>query len=91
MDRRTFQLSSELFWGYRVTIHARSFGSIQDIAAYVRAGLISFLLSRNLVVLAEKVHGMTLHMHGEHGSSLEALLEATTPQDILYLCDHCGG
>lgn len=89
MNHRTFQISSELFWGYRLRVDISLYDSLSDIIQLIKLDLKRYLLDKNLKALAEKVDGMNLHMH-EPFLSFSELLDGTSPSDILYLCDHCG-
>ncbi len=86
---RTFQISSELFWGYRLRVDLSLYDSLDEIIHLVKLDLKRFLLGKNLQALAEKVDTMKLHMH-EPFLTFQELADGTNPQDILYLCDHCG-
>lgn len=86
---RTFQISSDLFWGYQLNVDLSLCDSLANIVQLVKMDLKQFLLGKNLQALAEKVDGMKLHMH-EPFASFHELLDVTSPSDILYLCDHCN-
>jgi hypothetical protein len=85
---RTFQLSSELFWGFRVKVDLAYVDDIATVIKMVKLELKGYLLQRNLQALAEKVDRLPLHMH-EPNVTFDKLLEYTRPKEILYLCDHC--
>jgi len=89
MNYRIFQISSELFWGYRLKADISMYDSLNDIIQLIKLDLKRYLLEKNLKALAEKVDAMKLHMH-EPFVSFAELAERTSPSDILYLCDHCG-
>jgi hypothetical protein len=85
---RIFQLSSDLFWGYRMTIDISHFDSIQSILNYVKSDIKTFLLSRNLVCLVEKLDQCKFHIHQPY-DVFEDLINCTTTSDVIYICDHC--
>lgn len=87
--RRTFQISSDIFWGFQMTVDLTHFDNLEQIIHVVKMDLKDFLLSRNLLELCAKVDAMNLHMHSPF-KSFDELLEKSMEDDIIYLCDHCG-
>ena len=85
---RTFQVSSELFWGYRVTVDILHFDDVKAIITYVKQDLKTFLLSRNLQGLINKLDNAKFHIHHPY-SSYSELVTMTNDNDIIYICDHC--
>jgi hypothetical protein len=85
---RTFQLSSDLFWGYKMSIDISRFDNIQCIIEYVKNDIKTFLLSRNLLCLVEKLDSCRFHIHQPY-DMFEHLINYTTSNDIIYICDHC--
>lgn len=85
---RTFQISSDLFWGFSKNIDLATVTSLDEVIKIVKTDLKCFLKTRNLQALVEKVDDMKLHMH-QPGYPFSQLLEQTSVNDILYLCDHC--
>lgn len=85
---RTFQISSEYFWGYRMSIDILLFDDVKAIIKYVKQDLKTFLLSRNLQGLADKVENAKFHIHHPY-SSYNELVNMTNDNDIIYICDHC--
>jgi hypothetical protein len=85
---RMFQVSSDLFWGYRVEVNLSHFENLKDAIAYVKNDLKTFLSSRNLQFLLEKVEEVRFHVHSPY-YTINNILELTTPDTIVYICDHC--
>lgn len=85
---RNFQVSSELFWGYKISLEISRFDTIKSIIEYVKSDLRTFLLSRNLQCLVEKLDECKFHIH-EPYDTFEELLHNSTYNDIIYICDHC--
>lgn len=86
-SRRTFQVSSDLFWGYTETIDITDFQTVEDLCMYVKIKMKQFFKHHNLLALAEKIDTIKLHIHGE--PSIQILLQSTNQNEIIYLCDHC--
>lgn len=84
---RIFQVSSDLFWGYRVNVDISSFDSIISIIEYVRSDLRQFLLSKNLQMLVEKLDACHFHIHSPYNEYVQ--LVQADDQTIIYICDHC--
>lgn len=85
---RNFQVSSELFWGYKITLDISRFDTIKSVITYVKSDLKTFLLSRNLQCLVEKLDESIFHIHEPH-DTFEELIHNSTNDDIIYICDHC--
>ncbi len=86
--KRVIQVSSELFWGFRVVVDIVHFDSVNAIIQYVQDDLRLHLQSRNLQALVEKLKNTNFHIHSPH-SSYENLLKQTTEHSVIYICDHC--
>lgn len=78
MVYRTYQISSEIFWGWQLTIDDYDY-SIEEIIVIIKANLIEYLQAGNLLNLIEKVNAMNLHCHSD----------IPDKHNIIYLCDHC--
>lgn len=85
---RTFQISSDLFWGYRMSIDISHFDTIKSIIDYVKSDIKTFLLSRNLQCLVEKLDECKFHIHQPY-DIFDDLMNYTTNKDVIYICDHC--
>lgn len=85
---RTFQISSDLFWGYSVNIDISKLNSITSIIEYIKTDLKNFLLSKNLQLLIEKLDQRHFHIHSPH-DNYNDLLNHTDTNTIIYICDHC--
>lgn len=85
---RTFQISSDLFWGYRMVVDLSHFDNIKSIIEYVKNDIRTFLLSRNLQCLVEKLDECKFHIHQPH-DVFQDLVNYTTLNDVIYICDHC--
>jgi hypothetical protein len=85
---RTFQISSDIFWGYRMSIDISHFDDIKSVIDYIKSDIRTFLLSRNLQCLVEKLDECKFHIHQPY-DVFQDLLNYTTNSDIIYVCDHC--
>jgi hypothetical protein len=85
---RTFQISSEVFWGYRMLIDISNFDSIKSITDYMKNDVRLFLSSRNLQLLIEKLDTSNFHIHSPF-DTFEDLLRKTDHSSVIYVCDHC--
>lgn len=85
---RTFQVSSEIFWGYRVTIDLSTVTTINDIIQFVCDDLEQYLRGANLQMLIEKLHASHFHIHSPFTSFDEILIKAD-PNTVIFICDHC--
>jgi len=86
--QRTFQVSSDLFWGYRITVDVGNFDCVTSIIEYIKNDLRTFLLSRNLQMLVEKLDACRFHIHSPF-DCYNDLLTKTDDRTIVYVCDHC--
>lgn len=86
--KRVFQVSSDTFWGFRLLIDISKFHTISDIVNFVKNDLKTFLMSRNLIVLVEKLESRLFHLHHPY-DTYQDLLRLTNKDDIIYICDHC--
>jgi hypothetical protein len=86
--KRVFQVSSDTFWGFRLLIDISKFHSIGDIVNFIKNDLKTFLMSRNLIVLVEKLESRVFHVHHPY-DTYQDLLKLTNEDDIIYICDHC--
>lgn len=85
---RTFQISSDLFWGYRISIDISHFDGIKSIIDYIKSDIRTFLLSRNLQCLVEKLDECKFHIHQPY-DVFQDIKNLTTIDDVIYICDHC--
>jgi hypothetical protein len=81
-------MSSLLFWGYRMVLDISHFDNVKSIIEYVKNDIRTFLLSRNLQLLVEKLDECQLHIH-EPYETFEKLIKNSTSDDVIYICDHC--
>lgn len=84
---RIFQVSSDVFWGYRITLDMAHTRSETDIIRALKADMKAFFLKANLELLALKVDGMDFHLHLQGG--VRALMDDAAEDTITYICDHC--
>lgn len=85
---RTFQLSSDLFWGYRVCVDVGSFDCMKNLIEYIKGDIKQFLLSKNLQMLIEKLDQCRFHIHSPY-DEFHDLLNRTDERTVIYVCDHC--
>lgn len=85
---RTFQLSSDLFWGYRVSVDVGNFDCMTSLIEYIKSDIRHFLLSKNLQMLVEKLDQCRFHIHSPYDEFHE-LLSRTDERTVIYVCDHC--
>lgn len=78
MVNRIYQISSEIFWGWQITIDDYDY-NIEEIITMAKEDLVKFLEIGNLLNLIEKVNTMKLHCHSD----------IPDKDNIIYLCDHC--
>lgn len=78
MVYRTYQISSDTFWGWQMTIDDYDY-NIEEVIKMVKDDLIDYLKRGNLLNLVEKVNAMKLHCH----------CDIPDRNNIIYLCDHC--
>jgi hypothetical protein len=81
---RTFQISDNLFWGYKQKININLYTNTDDIINEMRTRLKEFLHQYNLEVLKEKVDTIDYNL-----PEFETIL-ISKPTDIIYMCicDH---
>ena len=89
MAIKVFQISSDIFWGFRVEVNLYNFTSLDEIIKYIKKEMKDFFKQENLLALSEKVDELNLHTHCIHFSSYEEFIEKSEDFDIIYLCDHC--
>jgi hypothetical protein len=85
---KTFQVSSDLFWGYRVQVDVTRFDSVAAIIDYIKSDMRRFLSSKNLQNLVEKLNATKFHIHHPFDTYSE-LLNHPDRNMIIYVCDHC--
>ena len=83
VNNRTFQLSCDLFGGYKMTLDLDYIDSVNEITSYIKANLNNELRNLNLIGLAENLENLDLHC-----PSVETILIEYTPSDIVYICEH---
>lgn len=83
-----FQVSSDVFWGYRVQLNPINFNDLPSIIAYIKNDMKTFFLSRNLQCLAEMVDKAKFHIHHPH-DNYKSIIELTNTDETIYVCDHC--
>lgn len=80
----TFQLSDEIFWGYKIVIDIDMFTSSHDIIEIVKDDMKQFFKSHNLLNLAERIDGLSLCMPCLQ--NLKNKINIT--EQIVYICSH---
>lgn len=85
---RIFQVSSDLFWGYRITIDVGKYDCVTSIIDFIKSDIRSFLLSKNLQMLVEKLDACRFHIHSPFDCYGD-LLTRTDDRTVIYVCDHC--
>jgi hypothetical protein len=89
-NTRTFQISSKLFWGFKIDIDLDEVSSNKEIIDRVISTLRYILISNNLILLSEMLDGknenekMIFHIHEKTFENI--LLE--DPKNEIYICDH---
>ncbi len=83
---RIFQISHELFWGYRLQINLQTINSYDDAINLIREDLIRFFQSRNLELLVQKLNEINFHVH-QPNRPFE-LWHETDINDIFYVCEN---
>jgi hypothetical protein len=82
---KTIIVSSELFWGFTMSICIQTHDSLKELCEYVKEQIEAQMKILNLVILKNKAAVLKLHCH--KFSTLAEILESD--DDIIYLCDHC--
>lgn len=89
VNTRTFQLSCNKFWGYRLLVDLDYFDTTDEIVLHVKNSLDEYLRKVNLICLAEDLEKMQFH-----SPTIESILISNNPENIIYMCDHshdcCG-
>jgi len=90
MSVRTFQISSKLFWGFKVNLNINEFFSNEQIVNTVISMLRNILTTNNLIDLLESLDGgnnkqkMDFHIHDK---SYVDILNSKS-DEIFYVCCH---
>lgn len=86
--KRIFEISDELFGGYRVEIDITYMDSYSHIYQLVKDSLRQYFLERNLQQLANKVSHLHFHIHNspDNVKNLTSLFPGIS---IIYLCTNC--
>lgn len=83
MKTITFQISDELFWGFKVKVPICSCTNQEFIINYVKNNLCEFLQKNNLIELYIKAREKKFHIHYPlNFNNLEN-------DEIYYICCHC--
>jgi len=87
-NKRQFQFSCDLFWGYKINIDLDDCESIDDIIRIAIDNLSNFLNRNNLKVLQEKLQELHYHIHDY--SFVDILMSQPTYSDEsqFYICSH---
>lgn len=88
VNYRTFQISDDLFWGFRRKIDLDYFDSNEEIIKEIKRQLKLFLQQENFEILIEKLEDVQFHMP-EFGDIL--VKPEFNEQTIIYMCSHCHG
>ncbi len=86
---RVFQISSDIFWGYRVKVDLLHFDTLPSVIEYIKNDLSLFLKQKNLLMLIEKLEKRRFHIHNPDISTISDILAYTNNDTIIYVCDHC--
>ena len=63
VNKKIFQFSCDIIWGYKVEIDLDDCDTINDIIFMAKVSIDSFLETHNLLVLKEKVDKINYHIH----------------------------
>jgi hypothetical protein len=85
---RSFQLSDETFWGFRVTVDMAVVCDFVTLVSIIKCKLKAHLLMQNLVCLSEKVDSLSIVLSGFGSTPFVELVHVTRPTDTIYLCSH---
>ena len=77
-----FQISDDLFWGYKEDIEIKDFTNSEDIVEVIRCNLEIKLQSMGLEMLCEKLKEKKFHI-----PKIEEILKNNT--NTIYICSHC--
>ena len=81
-NKRTVEISCELFQGYQIKIDLDYVNNKADIVTSIVNELEYFLKECNLIVLLERMREKNFHIHKEFGDIL-------TDNEIIWVCSHC--
>lgn len=85
MPVRTFQISSDIFWGFRTQIIVEPSSTQDSILHELHLGMTHFFTEANLLVLADRCRSCKLHLHEDIASMLS---EGVSEETIFFACDH---
>lgn len=85
----TFQISDNLFWGYRFSVLRDTLLSIPEenrksfVCSEVKNSLLNVLRQLNLRQLMDKLSEVNFHIHTHN------TITNVNDGDIVYICGHC--
>jgi hypothetical protein len=80
VNYRTFQISDNLFWGFKSSVNIDHYTNSDDIVLEVKNRLKAFLKQNNLLELADKVDEKVL------SAPDIKTINASKKTDTLYIC-----
>ena len=86
VNKRTFQISDDDFWGWNMVLDLDDFDRMEDVVGHIKYALREMLMKHNLEILAERLDKKTFH-----GPTLGTVLVESKIGDVIYLCSHCHG
>jgi len=84
MVPRCFQISAELFWGFRIFVQVSESTSHEDIVKDIKRSLVEFFTGANLLILAEKASRLSLHLHND----VQDIISDQAYDTTFYACSH---
>jgi len=89
VNKKIFQFSCDLIWGYKVEIDLDDCDTINDIIFMAKASLDSFLETHNLLVLQEKIDKVEYHIHDILIKDIKNSQLNQHDKVHGYICGHC--
>lgn len=81
---KIFQISSEIFWGWRCKLDIDTYDTSEKIILRVKNELVKYLHDGNLLNMVDKARDLKLHIHESEDKII------CRDDKIVYLCDHCN-
>ena len=88
VNKKIFQFSCDLMWGYKVEIDLDDCNNIDDIIIMATVSLNSFLEANNLLVLQKKVNKINYHIHDNTIEDIKKKSKYNNDQVHGYICGH---
>lgn len=81
VNLKNFQVSDEIFWGYKITLDIDFFNNEKDLIKIVKEDMKLFFKKFNLIMLSEKLDYIEFHI-----PNLNNIKQSNN--QIIYICSH---